>query len=151
MKNIEKQANFENWRENQENLFEILKEEGINDWQLYLKIAILSKIIEEVEKNGITVKEKYVTEMPGYEKLIDFLDKQSGNLIDGITEAIGTILKNNKFRELISKGDLGEIREKVVEPLVNDEKITKNLEELQINYNEWLKKRSEEDLEKFLK
>jgi len=40
--------------------------------------------------------------MPGYEKLIDFLNKKSGNLKAKIAEIVEIILENDRFQELIS-------------------------------------------------
>lgn len=141
MKNIEKPMDFEKPQTNLENLFKTLQEEGINDWQAYLKIAVLSRISKEVEKNGIAIKEKYFSIMPGYEKLIDFLDKKSGNLKAKIAEIVEIILENDRFQELISKGDFKEIREKFVEPLINDENIVKSLEDLRNDYKKWLEEK----------
>ena len=87
--------------------------------------------------------------MPGYEKLIDFLDKKSGNLKAKIAEIVEIILENDRFQELISNGDFKEIREKFVEPLINDENIVKSLEDLRNDYKEWFEeKRQREYLEK---
>ena len=105
------------------------------------KNAVLSRISKEVEKNGIGIKEKYFSTMPGYEKLIDFLDKKSGNLKAKIAEIVEIILESDSFKELISKGDFKEIREKFVEPLINDENIVKSLEDLRNDYKEWFEEK----------